>query len=78
MDDGPRGFSNGGPERMHFVPEVDHRQDGPMTFNVSPATGYKLRKTERNGKFYGRPTSSNGAEWLIDDDDDEIINIKYY
>ena len=69
MDDGPRGFSNGGPERMLFIAEVYHRQDGPMTLNVSPAIGNKQRKTERNGEFYGRPTSSSGPEWLIDDDD---------
>ena len=43
------------------------RQDGPMTLNVSPATGYIQRKTEQNGEFYGKPTSSNGPEWLIDD-----------
>ena len=36
QDDGPRGFSNGGPVRVLFIPEVDHQQDGPMTLNLSP------------------------------------------
>ena len=64
---------------MIFEAEVDHRQDGPITFNVSPATGYKQRKPEQNGEFYGRSTSSSGPEWLIDDDN-EVVLVKepYY